>query len=185
MKLIVGLGNPGPRYRETRHNVGFKVLDRLAERLQTAFSREKYDGRVAEARYENSRLVLLKPLTYMNKSGLSVARALRYTGTPLADTLVVVDDVNLPLGRLRLRGNGSAGGHNGLKSIIASVGSGEFPRLRLGVGAANVPGAMVNHVLSAFAAADRAEVDAMIERAADAVLRFVAEGLEPTMNAVN
>jgi PTH1 family peptidyl-tRNA hydrolase len=185
VKLIVGLGNPGPRYRETRHNAGFKVLDRLAERLQTGFSREKYYGAVAEARYENSRLVLLKPLTFMNKSGLSVARALRYTGIALADTLVVVDDVNLPLGRLRLRGGGSSGGHNGLKSISASIGSEAFPRLRLGVGAAHPAGDMVDHVLSAFAPADRSEAEAMFERAVDAVLRFAADGLDRAMNTVN
>ncbi len=185
MKLIVGLGNPGPKYRETRHNAGFKVLDRLAERLQTGFAREKYFGAVAEASYENTRLILLKPLTFMNKSGLSVARALRYTSIALADTLVVVDDVNLPLGRLRLRGGGSSGGHNGLKSISASIGSEAFPRLRLGVGAANAPGEMVNYVLSAFASADRPEAEAMFDQAVDVVLQFTVAGLDRAMNAVN
>ena len=111
----------------------------------------------------------------MNNSGLAVARAVRYTGVEFADVLVVVDEVHLPLGRLRLRGNGSAGGHNGLKSIIAHTGSQEFPRLRLGVGA----------VLSAFSVAERPEVDAMVERAADAVMAFVTDGLERAMNAFN
>ena len=185
MKLIVGLGNPGPKYRETRHNAGFRVLERLAERLGAAFSKEKYHALVAESHCEGSRLVLMKPLTFMNRSGLAVARAVRYTGVQLADTPVVVDDVHLTLGCLRMRGSGSAGGHNGLKSIIEHLGSQEFPRLRLGVGAMDEPGGMVDHVLSAFAAADRPEVEAMIDRAADAVMAFIADGLERTMSRFN
>lgn len=185
MKLIVGLGNPGTKYRDTRHNAGFRVLDRLAERLRAPFSKEKYHALVAEASPEGQRLVLMKPLTFMNKSGLAVSRAIRYTSVDLSDLLVVVDDVNLPLGRLRLRAGGSAGGHNGLKSIIAHVNSDEFPRLRLGVGAAEDPGAMVNHVLSTFAAAERPEVNEMIERATDAVMSFVTDGLEQAMNRFN
>jgi PTH1 family peptidyl-tRNA hydrolase len=185
VKLIVGLGNPGPKYRETRHNVGFKVLERLAERLRAPFSKEKYHALVAEGRHEGDRLVLMKPLTFMNNSGLAVGRAVRYTGVEFDDLLVVVDEVHLPLGRLRLRGNGSAGGHNGLKSIIAHLGSQEFPRLRLGVGAVDDPGGMVDHVLSAFAVAERPEVDTMIDRATDAVLAFLSDGLEQTMNAYN
>jgi len=185
VKLIVGLGNPGPKYRNTRHNAGFRVLDRVAERLRASFSKEKYHALVAETSHEGQRLVLMKPLTFMNKSGLAAARALRYTGIGLADMLVVVDDVNLPLGRLRLRGDGSAGGHNGLRSIIEHVASDAFPRLRLGVGAVEDPAGMVNHVLSDFAAAERQDVEEMIGRAADAVLSFVTSGLERTMNTVN
>ncbi|MEA3365913.1 MAG: aminoacyl-tRNA hydrolase [Candidatus Hydrogenedentes bacterium] len=185
MKLIVGLGNPGPTYRDTRHNAGFRVLDCLAERLCASFSKEKYHALVAETSYEGHRLVMMKPLTFMNKSGLAVARALRYTTVDLADVLVVVDDVNLPLGRLRLRGSGSAGGHNGLKSIIAHLNSEEFPRLRLGVGRAGHSADTVNHVLSSFAAAERPQVNEMVERATEAVMSFVTNGLERAMNTFN
>lgn len=185
MKLIVGLGNPGPKYRDTRHNAGFRVLDRLAERLGARFSKEKYRALVAETSCEGQRLVLMKPLTFMNKSGLAVARAVRYTSVDLGDVLVVVDDVHLPLGRLRLRSSGSAGGHNGLKSIIAHVSSDAFPRLRLGVGAVEDTADMVNHVLSTFAVGERLQVNEMVEHATDAVMRFVTDGLEQTMNRFN
>ncbi len=185
MKLIVGLGNPGQKYRDTRHNAGYRVVDTLAARLHTAFSKEKYHALVAEARLDARRLVLMKPLTFMNRSGLAVQRAVRYTGVNLADVLVVVDDVHLPLGRVRLRGSGSAGGHNGLKSIIDHLGSQDFPRLRLGVGSAEISAEMVNHVLGVFAAAERPEAEAMIGRAADAVMRFVTDGLEQTMSVFN
>ena len=185
VKLIAGLGNPGPKYRDTRHNVGFRVLERVAARLHTDFSKEKYHALVAEARLETQRLVLIKPLTFMNRSGEALRRAVRYTGVDLTDVLVVVDDVHLPLGRLRLRASGSAGGHNGLRSIIAHLGAEDFPRLRLGVGNAEASAEMVHHVLGTFAAAERAEVEAMIDRAADAVMSFVTEGLERTMSGFN
>ena len=123
MKIIVGLGNPGSKYHGTRHNVGFLALDCLANRLNASFSKEKYRSLVAETSYLDSRLLLIKPLTYMNNSGLALTQAIRYTGAALEDLLVLVDDVNLPLGCLRLRAGGSAGGHNGLKSLIAHLGT--------------------------------------------------------------
>ena len=185
MKLIVGLGNPGPKYRNTRHNVGFQVLDLLAARWGAAFDREKFYGLVAMAGHASENVMLLKPLTYMNRSGASVAEATRNKVPDLADLLVVVDDVNLPFGRLRLREGGSAGGHNGLKSIIEQVGSQEFPRLRIGVGVNKAGEGLTDHVLGSFRPEERAELDAIVARAADGVAAFVEGGVIPAMNEVN
>ncbi|MCL4690945.1 MAG: aminoacyl-tRNA hydrolase [Candidatus Hydrogenedentes bacterium] len=185
MKLIVGLGNPGPRYRNTRHNVGFQVLDLLAERWGVAFDREKYQGLVASARHGGENLILLKPLTYMNRSGLSVAEVTRNKVPDLADMLVVVDDINLPFGRLRMRERGSAGGHNGLKSIIEHVGAQDFPRLRIGVGENKAGQALTDHVLGTFKPEERAELDSVIARAAEGVIAYVEEGVNSAMNAIN
>lgn len=186
MKVLVGLGNPGPRYRNTRHNAGFMVIDALAERLGTRFGKEKYGGLVAETVRGGQTLMLLKPLTFMNLSGVSVAQATRNKIADFAaDFLVVVDDVNLPLGRLRLRGGGSAGGHNGLKSLIEHLGTQEFARLRIGVGQTKPGDDLVDHVLSRFAPEEVPEVEKALARAADAVLCFVDEGLERAMNQFN
>jgi len=185
VKIIVGLGNPGPQYRNTRHNVGFRVLDRVARRLDASFAKEKYGGLVAEAAYLGHRLSLLKPLTYMNQSGRCVARALRYRAAAPDDLLVVVDDVHLALGKLRLRLQGSAGGHNGLKSIGQHLGTEQFPRLRLGVGHPGDSGALTNHVLGAFRDEEQAQVDDLLERAAEAVLCVLARGVAQAMNECN
>lgn len=186
VKLIVGLGNPGPRYRNTRHNVGFVTLDRLAERLATTFAREKYDGAIAEAVYRGEKLLLLKPMTFMNRSGISVAQAARNRVDDVsAGILIVTDDVNLPLGRLRLRGQGSAGGHNGLKSIIEHLGTQDFPRLRIGVGDKRSGADLADHVLGKFAPDEAGPVGKAVERASEAVLRFIEVGVEGTMNEFN
>ncbi|NIA15504.1 MAG: aminoacyl-tRNA hydrolase [Nitrospiraceae bacterium] len=184
MKIIVGLGNPGDRYADTRHNVGFAVLDRLAERLGVSFGRKKYSGIIAEGAFESERVLLVKPQTYMNNSGVCVARALRYQSAGPGDLLVVVDDVNLPLGKLRVRMKGSAGGHNGLKSIAQHLGSTDFARLRLGVGRRG-GGDLTGHVLGSFGKRERAEVDRMVSDAAEAALVFVPDGIEKAMNAFN
>jgi PTH1 family peptidyl-tRNA hydrolase len=185
VKLIVGLGNPGSRYRNTRHNVGYQVLDLLADRWGVAFDREKYQGLVASVRLGAENILLLKPLTYMNRSGLSVAEATRNKVPELADLLVVVDDVNLPFGRLRMRERGSAGGHNGLKSVIEHLGSQDFPRLRIGVGENKAGEALTNHVLGSFRPEERAELESVIAQAADGVAAFVGEGVNSAMNEVN
>lgn len=185
MKLIVGLGNPGPKYRNTRHNVGFQVLDLLAARWGVAFDREKFQGLIATASCGSENVLLLKPLTYMNRSGLAVAEAARNRVPDFADLLVVVDDVNLPFGRLRLRERGSAGGHNGLKSIIEHVGTQDFPRLRIGVGVNKTGDSLTDHVLGSFRPEERAELDAIVARAADGVAAFVKGGVLPAMNEVN
>jgi len=185
MRIVLGLGNPGPKYRNTRHNVGFCVLDALSVKLNAPFSREKYDSEVASAVFESEKLLLMKPLTYMNRSGNAAARAARNNlGSP-AGLLVVVDDVNLPLGRMRFRAQGSAGGHNGLRSIIERLGTDEFPRLRLGVGAAAGEGGLVDHVLGRFRPAERGAVDDMIARAVDGVICFLTRAIEEAMDRYN
>ena len=185
MKLIAGLGNPGPRYRNTRHNVGFMVLDALADSLGIDFSREKFGGLIAEGRIGSEKVLLLKPLTFMNNSGQSVAQAARnHTGEP-GDLLVIVDDVHLPLGRIRIRGQGSSGGHNGLKSIIACLGTDAFARLRIGIGASGTRDDMIDHVLGTFRPDEAPEVRAVTARAAEAAGRFVRDGIASAMDAYN
>ena len=185
MKILVGLGNPGSQYRTTRHNVGFMVLDRLSEAWVAPFSRERFGGLVAKTRVQGEEVLLLKPLTYMNRSGECVGQALRYSNVAMDDLLVIVDDVNLPLGKLRIRAEGSAGGHNGLKSIIEHLGSDAFPRMRIGVGQNRDGVELAHHVLSAFSSEERAEVSEMVSRAADAASAFVTSPLVQVMNAFN
>ena len=198
MKAIIGLGNPGPKYHGTRHNVGFAVLDELAKRAAVNFESAPVEALVARWRRsrgaveeEEDVVVLLgKPMTFMNASGEAVGGLLRYFKIEPADLLVVVDEVQLPLARLRARARGSAGGHNGLKSVIAHVGE-EFSRLRLGVGrgpeaaGGRAQRDLADHVLSRFDADERAEVDRMVVRAADAAEMFVAGGIAPVMNQFN
>lgn len=184
-KIIAGLGNPGAKYRNTRHNVGFEALDRLAERLGAPFDREKRSALVASARHNGQRLLLLKPMTFMNRSGQAVAAHARNGVDELSDLMVVVDDVHLPLGKLRLRREGSAGGHNGLKSIIERVGGPGFPRLRIGVGAAGPGGELIDHVLGSFRPEEREAVDEALDRAVDALLTYVEDGIDRAMDRFN
>lgn len=185
MRIVVGLGNPGPRYRWTRHNVGFMVLDSLAARLDTGFDREKYGGLIAVTTRGGEKVMLLKPLTFMNHSGDAVARAVRNNIESLDDLLIVVDDVHLPLGTLRLRANGSSGGHNGLKSIMERLGTEAFPRLRLGVGETAPGGGLTDHVLGRFTADEKPAVEKMISDGAGAVFCFLDRGIGQAMNEVN
>ena len=182
MKLIVGLGNPGAQYKGARHNLGFEVIDELARRWNVRLRSWKS---VAVLVVVGDRAVLLaEPKTFMNASGEAVSRIAAYHHIEPVDVLAVVDDVNLPLGRLRLRRSGSAGGHNGLKSIIEYIGA-EFPRLRIGVGRGDLRWDVADHVLATF---DRDEHDAVtqaIGRAADAVEVFVDLGVEAAMNRFN
>ncbi len=184
-RLIVGLGNPGETYRDTRHNIGFMVLDEIARRMGAAFREEKrWTGLVAKF----TGGYLLKPLTFMNESGRSVQSVGHFYKASPAQTLVVYDDVDLPLGRLRFRTSGSAAGHNGIRSLISSLGSDEFPRLKVGIApAAGRPAGerMVGHVLGKFRADEQTELQIVIQRAADAVLSAVDRGLEAAMNVFN
>ncbi|HEO71984.1 MAG TPA: aminoacyl-tRNA hydrolase [Candidatus Hydrogenedentes bacterium] len=185
MKAIVGLGNPGPQYNRTRHNVGYMVLDCLAERLGVSFEREKYQGLIIQTKGWGKEIMLVKPLTWMNRSGICVAQVARNRITDPADVFVVADDVNLPLGRLRVRRQGSAGGHNGLKSIIEHLGTDEFPRLRVGIGEDSTQKDLTNHVLGRFKPEEWATVEEMVDRAADVVVLCLTEGLEQAMNTYN
>ena len=183
----MGLGNPGKEYRDTRHNVGFLVLDELAKRYQLTLSMAP--SQVPETfiakKFGTDPLLLAKPLTFMNRSGGAVASLAHYFDVTPADLLVVVDEAALPFGRLRARARGSAGGHNGLKSVIERLGTQEFSRLRLGVGRGDSRRDLADHVLSKFEPGERAELETFITRAADAAEMFAVEGIEKVMNTYN
>lgn len=189
MKVICGLGNPGERYRLTRHNVGFRVADLLADRWGLTGQGRVRDGAAQlEVHLEQpaEKVLLVKPLRYMNLSGGPLRAAIRQSNVdPAKDLLVVTDDVDLPLGRLRLRREGSAGGHNGLRSIIASLGGTDFPRLRVGIGRQGTSRATVDHVLSTFRTDEQELATEAIATAADAVEVWLAEGIDAAMNAFN
>lgn len=184
-RLIVGLGNPGDTYRDTRHNIGFMVLDEIARRLDTVFREEKrWNGLVAKFSGGH----LLKPLTFMNESGRSAQAVGHFYKAAPTQTLVVYDDVDLPLGRLRFRTSGSAAGHNGIRSLIAAFGTDDFPRLKVGISPADGRPAgerMVGHVLGKFRSEEQAALQTVIQRAADAVLSAVERGLDVAMNVFN
>jgi PTH1 family peptidyl-tRNA hydrolase len=189
VKVICGLGNPGERYRLTRHNVGFRVVDLLADRWGLTGQGRIRDGaahlevRLAEP---EERVLLVKPMRYMNLSGRALRAALRQAPVEISrDLLVVADDVDLPLGRLRLRREGSAGGHNGLRDIIAALGTSEFARLRVGIGRPGTARATVDHVLSTFRTDEHELATEAIATAADAVERWLADGVEVAMNEFN
>lgn len=183
--LIIGLGNPGREYRQNRHNVGFMVLDRLAARLGQTFGRVEHHALIAKATHQGKRLILAKPQTYMNLSGVATAALLRFYKTPLGQFLVAYDDVDLPLGVLRLRPDGGSAGQKGMASIIERLGTQSFPRLRLGIG--RPPGRMdaASYVLQDFTLAEREILEPTLERAVDAILVFVTEGLNAAMNRFN
>jgi len=181
MKLIAGLGNPGAQYEWTRHNVGFEVLEDLAARHAATWSK-KPDAEVARWGQD---AVLVKPQTFMNLSGYAVQKLRSFYKIPVADVLVVTDDVNLPLGRLRARARGSEGGHNGLRSIIEQLGTNEFPRLRVGVGRGDSRRDLADHVLARFEVDEHAEIDRSVLRAADAAEMFGTDGIEKVMNVFN
>lgn len=184
MRLVVGLGNPDGKYADTRHNLGYRVCDELSRRHATDFGREKFQSLVAEAQTPGGKVVLLKPLTYMNLSGQAVAAAVGFYQLALSEVLVVCDDFNLDLGRLRIRTGGSHGGHNGLRDIMARLGAEEFPRLRLGIGP--LGGAdPVGFCLTGFAAGERDEVERMIQTAAEAVDVWLDQGTQEAMNRFN
>lgn len=185
MRLIVGLGNPGSQYRNTRHNLGFRVLDGLADVLGVTFSREKHGSVLADARFAGHRLVLVKPQTFMNRSGVAVAKVARNALQDPGDLLVVADDVNLPLGRIRFRARGAAGGHNGLKSVIEHLGMPDFARLRLGVSGGEGREDLTGHVLGSFRPEEWPEVDRMVQRSVTGAVRFIEAGIEAAMNEFN
>jgi PTH1 family peptidyl-tRNA hydrolase len=186
MWLVAGLGNPGRRYEGTRHNVGFDVVDVLARRSGVAFRRSwRFPCELAEAVEPEGRLLLCKPRTFMNLSGQAVGPLLRRKGLATDTLIVIVDDTDLGCGKIRIRKRGSAGGHNGLKSVIASLGSDDFVRLRVGVGGRPEDRDMVDHVLSGFHPDERETMEAAVERSAEAVWTIVEKGVEIAMNRYN
>lgn len=182
--MVVGLGNPGPSYANTRHNVGFAVIERLAAKLNAPNPRRLHAALVSQCEVGDQTLVLVQPMTYMNRSGQAVRPLLDSFGLTPGDLLVVYDDVALPVGTLRIRRRGSAGGHNGMKSVISSLNSEEFARLRIGVGSPEEKD-LADYVLSPFRLSERPLVDAAIEAAAEAVLVWVTSGVEEAMNRFN
>ena len=186
MKLIVGLGNPGPQYADTRHNAGWRVAEALAARAGGTAWREKFDALVCEVRRGDERAAFARPLTFMNLSGIAVRQMADFWKVNTDDLLVVADDLAIDVGRLRLRPGGSDGGHNGLASIIACLGAEEFARLRVGIGPAPAaPGSHADFVLSPFAAAERPIIEETIDRAADAAECWMTHGLQEAMNRFN
>lgn len=208
MKLIIGLGNPGPRYANTRHNVGFRVLDILMERGGNKIV-SRYNSLIMETKFHDTPIVLAKPLTYMNNSGRAVAALVNQLEIPLTELCVVYDDIHLDIGVIRMRRKGSDGGHNGMKSIIGSLHATAFPRLRIGIGflswreasgeaksvvvpnnvserlANDKNGAQVDYVLSEFTDAEKPEIEASIQRATEAIETFVSDGILTAMNRFN
>ena len=183
--LILGLGNPGREYQNNRHNVGFMVVDRLAERLGVGFSRLESKALVTKGRYQGQRILLAKPQTYMNLSGQAAGSLVRFYKVPLEKLLVVYDDVDLPLDTLRLRPQGGAGGQKGMASIIERLGTQEFPRMRVGID--RPPGRMdaAAYVLQDFSPAETESLNFVLDRAVEAIQVFVTEGLETAMNQYN
>jgi len=185
MKLIIGLGNPDRRYRHTRHNVGCEVIDRVGRRLGIAVDQDDGWATVGAGTVGRRRVLLAKPQTYVNLSGTAVADLRRRHRVKIEDLVVVVDDLDLPLGRLRLRPGGSHGGHNGLRSIIDALGSDAFPRLRVGIGRPPEGMDPAQFVLTPFTAEERATMDPALERAAEAIETVIREGLQAAMNRFN
>jgi peptidyl-tRNA hydrolase, PTH1 family len=185
VRFVVGLGNPGERYRRTRHNVGFMVLDALAARVGRGQGREEGEAWVARADFAGVDSLLVKPLTFMNRSGEAVAALLAQEGGGPRDLVVVVDDIALDLGWIRVRDRGSHGGHNGLRSLIEVLGSEEFPRVRVGIRKGDTGADLAEYVLAPFPADDILVVQESVGRAADAVESLIREGATPTMNRFN
>lgn len=182
--LVVGLGNPGRRYEGTRHNAGFMAVERLQRRLPEGTSRARFQAHIVETRDGDSRVVLAQPQTFMNESGIAVAQLVRWYKVPLDRLLVVYDDLDLPLGTIRLRADGSDGGHNGIASIIRSLKTNTFPRLRIGI-SRPASGPTVPYVLSRFNATERRELEDILDRTSDAILVWIREGLVSAMNQFN
>jgi len=183
--MIVGLGNPGPAYRHTRHNFGFLAVDELADELSIQVKRLKFKAMIGEGRFNGNKVVLVKPMTFMNESGRAVAPLLRYFKLPLSNLLVIHDDLDLPLGTLRLRPSGGTSGQRGMASIITHLGTQEFPRMRLGIG--RPPGQMdpVDYVLKNFLPSENELLAIVLRTAVEASQNFINEGLTQTMNKYN
>lgn len=181
--LVVGLGNPGRNYANTRHNLGFMVVNELARRAGESTARKRFRSELLETRHADGKLVLVKPQTFMNESGHAVREALNWYRVPFEQILIVVDDLDLPYGQIRMRAGGSGGGHNGLNSIIEQTGERQIPRLRLGIGRGAHQARA--HVLSHFSPDEQAQLRTVIEAAADTVELWLAEGIVTAMNDIN
>lgn len=185
MKLIVGLGNPGSEYAKTRHNIGFEVIDTLSETRQFPLDKLKFNSQFGKGKLDGEDLILAKPLTYMNLSGEALSPLMNFYQVPVEDVLVVYDDLDLPLGRIRLREKGSAGGHNGIKSIIQHLGTQNFKRLRIGIGRPSGRQRVVDFVLKRFDQDEQRMVDEAVEQAQKACEMWLKEPFLQVMNTFN
>ena len=182
--LIVGLGNIGPEYHETRHNVGFMILDKLAEKKEISFKIDRLAS-VADFKLKGRSITIIKPTTYMNLSGKALNYWMNQLKVPIENVLVIVDDIALPVGKLRLKAQGSSAGHNGLKNIEEVLGNNIYPRLKVGIGSDYPKGRQVDYVLGKFSTDERIEIDLKTDKAIDMILSFCTQGITPTMNFYN
>lgn len=180
--LIAGLGNPGPRYQNTRHNVGFMVVDRIARRYDISLTEKKHDSLVGTGFIEDFRVILAKPQKYMNLSGPPVARLATYAGLEPDRIIVIHDDIDIIFGKFKIKTKGGHGGHNGLRSIVAAIGTGDFPRIRIGIGRPDTTADVTDHVLGRFNAEEALMIAPVLECAEDAVRTILCRGLTEAMN---
>ncbi|HZG79349.1 MAG TPA: aminoacyl-tRNA hydrolase [Brevibacillus sp.] len=185
MKVVIGLGNPGKKYEDTRHNAGFMAIDKISENWGIPVSSNKFRALIGEGRAQGEKVLLVKPQTYMNLSGESIAEILRFYKLTPEDLVVIFDDLDLPTGQLRLREKGSAGGHNGIKSMIQHLGTQEFKRIKVGIGRPEPGRSVSDYVLQAFPSGERKEIDEAVSRAADAADMWVREPFLKVMNHFN
>ncbi|MBB6447471.1 aminoacyl-tRNA hydrolase [Bacillus benzoevorans] len=185
MKLIVGLGNPGKQYEQTRHNIGFMVIERIAEKLNIQLDQAKFKGLFGTGFFEGEKVLLLKPLTYMNLSGESIRAIMDFYQIDPEDILVIYDDLDLPAGKIRLRQRGSAGGHNGIKSTISHLGTQEFNRIRVGINRPTNGMAITDYVLGRFAREEQDPIQEAVERSADACIEWTKKPFLQVMNTYN
>lgn len=186
MYIVAGLGNPGSSYLETRHNVGFKTIDILASQLSIEVSKKKFKALVGEGNLDGKKVVLLKPQTYMNLSGESIFEAISWYKIPVVNLIIIYDDIDLPIGKLRIRAKGSAGTHNGMRSIVEHLEVVDFPRIRIGVGKPNLKDFnLANFVLSKFSEEEKPEIELSLRNSADAVKDIIQSGINVAMNKFN
>ena len=178
-------GNPGEKYEGTRHNVGFETIDMIAEKLNIVMNKEKFNGIFGEGLYNGKKVMLLKPMTYMNLSGESVCEIVDFYKIPLSDLIVIYDDIDIEVGKIRIRPEGSSGTHNGMRNISDMLGSHDFPRIRIGTGKPNEGVDLADYVLGKFPNEEKVEIKKSIEMAADAVLDILDSGIEKAMNTYN
>ena len=185
MFIVVGLGNPGQKYEKTRHNVGFRTIDRLAEQLNIKVNKGKWNGLYGEGNHRGEKIVLVKPQTYMNNSGDCVRQIYKFFGVEASDLIVITDDIDIEFGTVRVKSKGSAGSHNGLKSIVSSIGTKDFPRVKISVGKKPDYMDLADFVLSTFPKKDADVVGKEIDLASEAVMYIIEDGVDKAMNEVN
>ena len=185
MYLIIGLGNPEEEYGRTRHNMGFNVINKLSNKYGIEVNKKKFDGLCGDGMIEGEKVILLKPQTYMNLSGKSIVQVVNFYKIPLENVIVIYDDIDIEPGLIRIRKKGSSGSHNGMKSVIAELGSGEFMRVRVGIGKPKYDGDMINYVIGAVPEEEQKELENGVERAKEAVIEILRSGIDTSMNKFN